>query len=183
MIELWTVEGWGAFIQLSNPGPFSHYWINNETTFWNDPPRRPWAAHRFPLNLYSSAIAPEPGQQLLPTTSKWHVGATTPHPAAVEYGGEEVKWRRSERMTETGGERERERGGRWTGKSVSIECLMEFLSSVHVCRHCEKTVAEKIHKGPSWKRLLMPPPHYSSMAPAPQPAHLTEWTDSVQCCE
>lgn len=75
MIELWTVDGRGAFIQLCNPGPFSHYRINNETTFWNDPPRWPWVPHRFPLNLYSLAIASKPGQQLLHTTSKCHVGA------------------------------------------------------------------------------------------------------------
>lgn len=44
--EQWA--GGGPLIQLCNPGPFSHYWIKNETTFWNDPPRWPWAARRFP---------------------------------------------------------------------------------------------------------------------------------------
>lgn len=34
----------------------------------------PWAAISFPSNLYSSATASNPGQQLLYTTSKWGVG-------------------------------------------------------------------------------------------------------------
>lgn len=71
----WAMNCGGTFIQLCNPGPFSHYRINNETTFWNDPPRWPWAAHRFPLNLYSLPIASKPSQQLLHATSKCHVGA------------------------------------------------------------------------------------------------------------
>lgn len=96
MIELWTVDQWvggeGEFIQLRNPGPFSHYWIHSETAFWNDPPRWPWATLCFPLNLYSAAIAPKPDQQLFHTTSKWHVGASTPHPTIVEYGGVVKEW-------------------------------------------------------------------------------------------
>lgn len=108
MIKLWTLNRWGAFIQLHNPSPPSYYWINNETTFWNDPPRWPWKAHRFPLNLNSSAIASKPDQQLLHTTSKWRVGPR--HLISP-------LWRRrstvGEKMKDS---RERGRGARWTGR-------------------------------------------------------------------
>lgn len=109
VIKPWTLNRWGAFIQLHNPTlPPSYYRFNNETTFWNDPPRWPWKAHRFPLNLNSAAIASKPDRQLLHTTSKWRVGPRhliSPLWRRRSAAGEEMK-----------DSREGGRGARWTGR-------------------------------------------------------------------
>lgn len=165
MIELWTVDGWGAFIRLRNPGPFSHYWINNETTFWNDPPKWPWAAHHFPLNFYASAIAPKPGQQLLPSISKCHVGAQHRIPPlwsteGRRWNGDGVRgWQRQE-------EREREVEGEQGEYEYWMFNVISFI--------CARVDTVKIH----WQRRFTRGP---AGRIALQPAHLTEWADSVHC--
>lgn len=59
----------------------------------------PWAAIAFPSNLYSSATASNPGQQLLRTTSKWRVGPWHPISAcrSGEQSGELRRWKRRHR--------------------------------------------------------------------------------------
>lgn len=181
MNELCTLGQWaggGEFIQLCNPGPFFHYWIHSETTFWNDPPRWPWATLRFPLNLYSTAIAPKPDQQLFHTTSKWHVGAQ--HLIPPLWSMEGRRWNRNGvrglKRQEKGA---KERGGRWEEEYEYYEYwMLNVISFICMCVHTVKgiSVAQRIHKGPSYNC-------YSNPLTTPRGLCTLTWTDALQWFE
>lgn len=120
-LNLWRLDGWNAFIQVHNPGPLSHYQINNETTFSNHPPMWPWAAISFPSNLYSSATASNPGQQLLHTTSEWCVGPWHLISAcrSGEQSGELSRWKQQHREVK----------GQYRGYEYWMPNVISFISA------------------------------------------------------
>lgn len=121
----------------------------------------PWAAISFPSNLYSSATASNPGQQLLHTTSKWRVGPWHLISACKsgEQSGELRRWK----------QRHREVKGQYAAHEYWMPNVI-FSISAHVCTVSDRIDSQGFSQNSPWSR------HHSCDL-LTRAVSFTEWSD------
>lgn len=121
----------------------------------------PWAAISFPSNLYSSATASNPGQQLLHTTSKWRVGPWHLISACRrgEQSGELRRWK----------QRHREVKGQYREREYWMPNVISFISA-HVSALSDGIDSQGFSRNSLWSR------HHSCDLCTPA-VSFTEWSE------